>query len=135
AAAIQRAGEHIGVVLAGLMNVVNPSLILLDGAVARAGDILLDPIRRTVGARSFSVASAHTQVRVGSLGADAIALGGVALVIDAAFHASERLAVSARRGGARPWPPRASAPRGDATQDGAGVAAPVVGASGAGPPA
>ncbi|HEY7984493.1 MAG TPA: ROK family transcriptional regulator, partial [Ktedonobacterales bacterium] len=104
AAAIQRAGEHIGVVLAGLMNVVNPSLILLDGAVARAGDILLDPIRRTVAARSFSVASAHTQVRVGSLGADAIALGGVALVIDAAFRTSERVTMGARPAGARPWP-------------------------------
>jgi glucokinase-like ROK family protein len=97
AAAIQRAGEHIGVVLAGLMNVINPSLILLDGAVARAGDILLEPIRRTVAARSFSVASARTQIRAGSLGADAIAQGGVALVIDAAFRASERATSGARR--------------------------------------
>jgi glucokinase-like ROK family protein len=126
AAAIQRAGEHIGVVLAGLMNVVNPSLVLLDGAVARAGDILLDPIRRTVGARSFSVASAHTRIRVGSLRADAIALGGVALVIDAAFRANERLTVGARRPTARRAPARASAPRASVV---AGVSA-----SGAGPP-
>src|SRR5262249_11525599 len=89
AAAIQRAGEHVGVVLAGLMDVINPSLILLDGAVARAGDILLDPIRRTVAGRSFLVASAHTRISAGSLGADAVALGGVALVIDAAFRASD----------------------------------------------
>jgi glucokinase-like ROK family protein len=135
--AIQRAGEHIGVVLAGLLNVINPSLILLDGAVARAGDILLDPIRRTVGARSFSVASAHTQIRSGSLGADAIALGGVALVIDAAFRASER-ATAGTRGmsppGDPPRPGAVPAPAG-ALPAGGALASPGVGASGAGPPA
>jgi glucokinase-like ROK family protein len=90
-AAVERAGEHIGVVLAGLVNVINPSLILVDGGVARAGDLLLDPIRRAVAGRSFSVASARTQIRTGALGDNAIALGGTALVIDAAFSLSARL--------------------------------------------
>jgi glucokinase-like ROK family protein len=84
-AAIQRAGEHIGVALANLVNLANPSLILVDGAVARAGDLLLDPIRRAVASRSLAVASRHTRIAVGELGDNAIALGGVATVLDAAF--------------------------------------------------
>lgn len=86
AAALAHAGELVGVVLAGLVNLINPSLILVGGSVARAGDILLDPIRRTITARSFSVASAHIIVRAGALGDNATALGGVAMVMDAAFR-------------------------------------------------
>ena len=85
-AALNHAGELIGVVLASLVNLINPSLILVGGSVARAGDLLLDPIRRTIAARSFSVASARISVRAGDLGDNATALGGVAMVTDAAFR-------------------------------------------------
>jgi glucokinase-like ROK family protein len=88
-AALVRAGERIGVVLAGVVNLVNPSLILVGGGAARADDLLLEPIRRTVRARSFSVASQHIGVRVGALGDNAIALGGIAMVIDAAFGVTD----------------------------------------------
>src|SRR6185437_5902236 len=37
--AIERAGYHIGIALAGLVNIFNPSLILLDGSVARSGEL------------------------------------------------------------------------------------------------
>src|SRR6185437_13928337 len=42
-AAIERAGEHIGAAIASLINLVNPSLILFDGGVTRAGELLLEP--------------------------------------------------------------------------------------------
>lgn len=87
-AAIARAGERIGVVLAGLVNTTNPSVILVDGGVARAGDLLLDPIRAAVAARGLPAASAHTSILAGALGANAVALGGVATVLDAAFAIS-----------------------------------------------
>lgn len=83
--AIERAGERVGVVLAGLVNLTNPSLILVEGGVARAGNLLLDPIRREVAARSFPIASSHTRISSGALGDNAIALGCVATVLDAAF--------------------------------------------------
>ncbi len=87
-AAIERAGEHIGVALASLVNLINPSLILVDGAVARAGELLLGPIRRAVASRSLAIASRQTRIAVGELGDNAIALGGVATVLDAAFAPS-----------------------------------------------
>ncbi len=86
-AAIERAGELIGVALASLINLVNPSVILVDGGVARAGELLLGPIRRAIAARSLSAASANTRLVSGELGTNAIALGAVAAVIDAAFGA------------------------------------------------
>ena len=84
-AAIERAGELIGVALASLINLVNPSVILVDGGVARAGELLLAPLRCAIATRSLSAASANTRLVPCELGANAIALGAVASVIDAAF--------------------------------------------------
>ncbi len=83
--AIARAGERIGVALAGLVNLVNPSLILLDGGVARAGELLIAPVRAAIAARSLAAASASARIELAALGESAIALGAVALVLDAVF--------------------------------------------------
>jgi glucokinase-like ROK family protein len=110
-AAIAHAGEHVGVALASLVNLTNPSLILVDGGVARAGELFLDPIRRAVAARSLAIASHHAHILVGELRDNAIAFGGVATVADAAFGpsfghrapatAGARAAVSVQAGGQR----------------------------------
>ncbi len=84
-AAIEQAGEYVGIALASLVNFFNPSLIVLDGNTMRAGEMLLEPIRRTVAARSLPAPLANTQIVPGILGGNAIALGGVATVIDLAF--------------------------------------------------
>ena len=87
--AIAHAGEHIGVALAGLVNLVNPSLVLLDGGVVRAGELLLEPIRRACGsAEPCRCASRYSRIATGALSDNAIALGGVVTVIDAAFGPS-----------------------------------------------
>jgi predicted NBD/HSP70 family sugar kinase len=82
--------------LAGLVNVMNPSLILIDGSVARAGELLLEPIRRVIVARSLKAASASTRIMLSELGDNAIALGAVASVIDATFSSTSTLAIQAR---------------------------------------
>lgn len=88
-AAIERAGELIGVALGSLVNLFGPPVILLDGSVARAGDLVLEPIRRALATRSLPAASAGVRIVPGALGDNAIALGAVAAVIDAAFGPPE----------------------------------------------
>lgn len=47
------AGERLGIVLAGLINLLNPEMIVLAGGVSRAGDLLLKPIKETIKERAF----------------------------------------------------------------------------------
>jgi predicted NBD/HSP70 family sugar kinase len=47
------AGRSIGIALANLMNVLNPSLIMLDGSSVRAGALLLEPMRDSIAAYSL----------------------------------------------------------------------------------
>ena len=84
-AAIEHAGERIGIALAGLVNLFNPSVILIDGGVTRAGERLLTPMRAAITTRSLAATSMHMQLVAGELGDNAIALGAVSLVLDATF--------------------------------------------------
>ncbi|MDQ2902105.1 MAG: ROK family transcriptional regulator [Chloroflexota bacterium] len=84
-AALEVAGMSVGIALANLMNVLNPSLILIDGSSMRAGSLLLEPIRQAIAAYSLPDLRANTYVMPGALGDDATSLGGVAVVLDAIF--------------------------------------------------
>jgi glucokinase len=46
-------GERLGIGLAGLIDVLNPEWIVLAGGLSRAGNLLLDPVRRTILQRAF----------------------------------------------------------------------------------
>lgn len=86
-AALERAGEYIGIAVAGLVNIFNPSLILIGSGVIPVDDLVLAPLRRVAASRSLPSVWARTQVAPGLLGGSAIALGAATAVIDAAFTA------------------------------------------------
>ena len=44
-AALARAGRHVGLALAGAVVLLWPERIVVGGGVARAGDLILDPLR------------------------------------------------------------------------------------------
>ncbi len=75
---------------------------LLALAALGAGWLLLEPLRRTAAARSLPIAWANTTIQLAQLGDNAIALGAVSTVLDAAFgvstamHTSPMRAVAAR---------------------------------------
>jgi predicted NBD/HSP70 family sugar kinase len=96
-AALERAGIYVGVAVADLINLCSPSLILLDGGVSRAGELLLEPLRRTAAARSLPIAWANTTIRLAQLGDNAIALGAVSTVLDATFAAPSAMLTSPMR--------------------------------------
>lgn len=88
-AALEHAGERIGLALAGLVNLFNPAVIVIDGGVARAGELLLAPLRRVVASSSLPAAWKDTRILPGELGVTAIALGAALTVLNIAFGAHE----------------------------------------------
>jgi glucokinase-like ROK family protein len=96
-AALERAGEYIGVAVADVLNLCSPSLILIDGGVSRAGDLLLSSLRAAAAARSLPIAWTNTTIQLAQLGDNAIALGAVSTVLDATFGASSAMLSSPMR--------------------------------------
>ncbi len=84
-AALEHAGERIGVALAGLINLFNPTTIVIGGGVARAGELFFNPIRRSAPSRSLPAAWKGTRILPAEMDNNEVALGAVSLVIDSAF--------------------------------------------------
>ncbi|MDT8324451.1 MAG: ROK family transcriptional regulator [Bacteroidota bacterium] len=82
---VEEAAEHLGIAIAGLLNLVNPAMVILGGSLTRGGDLLLDPLREVVRNRTLVTSVAATEIRIGELGPRAVALGAATLVINAAF--------------------------------------------------
>jgi predicted NBD/HSP70 family sugar kinase len=59
---LAEAGAHLGTAIAGLVNLFNPSMIVIGGGVSQIGDLLLEPIRRTVQKRSLKMASRRLRI-------------------------------------------------------------------------
>jgi len=57
--AIRQAGREIGSVLASCVNLLNPSVIVIGGSLAEAGEPLLSGIRENIYARSLPLATAN----------------------------------------------------------------------------
>ncbi|WP_345799157.1 ROK family transcriptional regulator [Nocardioides sp. YIM 152315] len=74
------AGHALGVAVAGLCNLLNPSMIIVGGDLARANTPLLDSMRGVL--RQVAVPSAveHVRLAVSELGARAQVLGALAAV-------------------------------------------------------
>ena len=81
----QEAATHLGRAVASLLNLLNPSMVILGGNLARLGDLLLDPLRETVRSRTLVSSVAAAEIRASELGLQAIAIGAATLVLKAAL--------------------------------------------------
>lgn len=83
--ALNEAGTTAGRAVAMLCNVLNPQAVVVGGALAGAGELLLAPLRdAAVNAALPLAAAAH--ITAGELGPQASALGAVALVLGQSEH-------------------------------------------------
>ncbi|MFJ8132238.1 ROK family transcriptional regulator [Streptomyces hydrogenans] len=74
-------GRHIGSGIANLCNLLNPSRVVLGGDLAEAGELVLAPIRDSVGRYAIPSAARQLSLAQGALGARAEVLGALALVL------------------------------------------------------
>jgi predicted NBD/HSP70 family sugar kinase len=93
---LQRSASYVGAMLATVVNLFNPSLIVVGGGVATAGDLYLATIRQAVYRRSLPLATRSLQIVPAGLGPMAGVVGGAAMVADEIF-AGDRLATTLAR--------------------------------------
>ena len=80
------AGEHLGVAIAGLVNIFNPDMIVVGGGVAQIGDLFLEPVRREVTRRSLPAAVNNVRITTAVLGRRSSSLGAVVQALNLAVH-------------------------------------------------
>jgi len=98
---VREAAEHLGIAIAGMLNLMNPSLVILGGGLSRVRELLLAPVRETTRRRTLVSSLAASQIRISELGTRAIALGAATLVLDAALADPRLFPDPGRRTGTR----------------------------------
>jgi glucokinase-like ROK family protein len=85
---LHRAGTYIGIAIAGLINLFNPSVVIIGGGVAQAGDMLTTPIRQAVRERAMRVSEQGVRITTAMLGRRSILIGATVQAVNVAIHAA-----------------------------------------------
>ncbi len=73
-------GADLGLGIATYYNLMGPEAVIVGGGVSLAGDLLLEPARRTVRERLMPGIREHVEVMAAGLGDESGAIGAAALV-------------------------------------------------------
>jgi glucokinase len=75
-------GTRLGVAIASFVNTFNPQVVIIGGGVMAAGDLLLEPARRTVADRALPPARDEVRIVTASFGVEAGMVGAGAFAFD-----------------------------------------------------
>lgn len=85
---LSRAGTYIGIAIAGLINLFNPSVVIIGGGVAQVGDMLTTPIRQAVRERAMRASEQGVRITTAMLGRRSVLIGATVQAINVAIHAA-----------------------------------------------
>jgi predicted NBD/HSP70 family sugar kinase len=83
---VEDAANHLGLGLANLVNLFNPSLIVLDQRLQSAGQGFLDQVMRIVRRQALQRSSEDLEFRFSRLGSEAGVLGVAILLLERFFE-------------------------------------------------
>lgn len=94
---VREAAEHLGVAVAGLLNLLNPAVVIMGGGLARLGELLLEPLRQVVLSRTLATSVKESRIVTSQLGARAIAVGAATLLLQRALSDPRHFPVASAR--------------------------------------
>jgi glucokinase-like ROK family protein len=83
---IKRSGTFVGIAIAGLINLFNPSTVIIGGGVAQVGDLLTGPIRQAVRERSLRASEHSVRITTAMLGRRSSLMGALVQAINVGIH-------------------------------------------------
>ena len=92
---IREAAANLGTAVAGLLNLMNPAVVILGGDLARLGELVLAPLRERVQSRTLVSSVAAARILASKLGPQSVAVGAATLVLKTALGDSRLFPVVA----------------------------------------
>ena len=83
---VEEAALYLGIVIAGVLNLMNPAMVILGGGLSRLDELLLNPLRETVLRRTLVTSIAASEIRTSDLGPRCIAIGAATYVLQNALE-------------------------------------------------
>lgn len=85
-AALKEVGYNLGIVTANMVNVFNPELVILCGALSYAAEMLLPEVQKSVKENALELSQIGLEIIVSEFGPEAVVVGAVALVLDSIWR-------------------------------------------------
>ncbi|HQU83668.1 MAG TPA: ROK family transcriptional regulator [Pyrinomonadaceae bacterium] len=76
----EKIGRNLGIGLASLLNIFNPSLIVLGGELSAGSEFIIPKTYEELSQRTLSWALENTKIVIAKFGSDAVIMGGIAAV-------------------------------------------------------
>jgi predicted NBD/HSP70 family sugar kinase len=95
------AAEYLGIAVSGMLNLMNPAVLIVGGGITQLGDRFLGPLRESVRQRTRVSGTQGPSVVLSSLGPRSVAVGAASLVLKEALADPRRFPVGARAGRSR----------------------------------
>ncbi len=92
---VREAAQKLGIAVAGLLNLMNPSRVIFGGQLSELGELLLEPLRRTVQSRTLLSSVAASDILTSDLGPRSVAVGAATLILKTALADSRVFPTSA----------------------------------------
>lgn len=86
-------GRYLGIALAGLVDVLNPELIVIGGGAAAGWDFFIEHVRSEIQTRAFRDPATRVQIVRASLGEAAGILGAARVALDSVAERARRSAM------------------------------------------
>ena len=85
-AIMDQAGNFIGIAITALINLVNPSVVIIGGSVADTGDLITNPVRNMVMEGSIRALKNGTRITTAALGRRSILIGSLIQAASVSIH-------------------------------------------------
>ena len=85
-AILRRTGEYIGIAISNVINLFDPDLVILNGGLINAGDLLLDPLKDVIKTNCMNSKTGQVQIEISGLGNLAGAMGAAMLPLEHYFE-------------------------------------------------
>lgn len=95
----REAATYLGIAVSGMLNLMDPAVVIVGGGITSLGDRFLGPLRETVGMRTRVSGGAGPSIVMSKLGPQSVAVGAATLVLKEAL-ANPRLFPGPRKAAA-----------------------------------
>ncbi|WP_245308182.1 ROK family transcriptional regulator [Halalkalibacter urbisdiaboli] len=82
---LEETGRYLGIGVTNLINLFNPTRVIIGGGVSKAGDFVIEPLREVVKQRALTPKARETDIVVSKLGEYGTVIGAVTLVLKDIF--------------------------------------------------
>lgn len=79
----ESAGDYLGIGMANVINFLDPEMIIIGGGVSKVGELLFEPMRRSIAKRAIESVAKRVKIVPAALGSDVGSLGAVSIALEA----------------------------------------------------